>query len=849
MSPILRRAFKFLRLAVAVAFAAATAGALLLGVAYLYMAPKLPSIDSLKDVRLQVPLRVFSRSGRLVAEFGEKRRNPVTYDQVPKRMVHAFLAAEDDRFFQHPGVDYQGILRAAVHLIKTGNKGQGGSTITMQVARNFFLSREKTFARKLNEIFLALKIERELTKQEILDLYLNKIYFGNRAYGVQAAAHIYYGVGIDQLTLAQTAMIAGLPKAPSSFNPIVNPHRALERRAYVLGRMKYLGFISKQDYERAMQEPVSASVHALNVEVSAPYVAEMVRAQMVTRYGNDAYTAGYKVYTTLDGAAQKDATKALRTALLEYDRRHGYRGPDGHIDLKLHHDPAEWTRTLADMPVVGGLLPGLVTAVGQRDATVFLGADGSVKLDWDALKWARQYISDDRRGAAPKTAADILKVGDIVRVEPLGDSNWRLAEVPQVGGALVSLDPDDGAIRALVGGFDYYQSKFNRVTQAHRQPGSSFKPFVYSAALEHGFTAASLINDAPVVFNDPALESTWRPENYSGRFFGPTRLREALVHSRNLVSIRLLRAIGIDYAINYATRFGFPKDELPRNLSLALGSGGVTPLQLARGYAVFANGGFRVDPYFIERIVGEDGKTVYQAQPAVACRSCDVGVTTDGTNPAAAAPAPAQTAQAPAAAATPATPASSKPGAAATIVSPASSVTPVAAAPPIAPRVITPQNDYLMISMMRDVIRRGTGTAAMRLGRHDLAGKTGTTNDQRDAWFSGFNSKVVTTVWVGFDQVHPLGRHETGARAALPMWMEFMGAVLKGTPEIPLQQPPGLVTVRIDPETGLLANSDTPNPIFETFRADRVPKRVAQSHPDAGEDRQGGTSNIPKQIF
>jgi penicillin-binding protein 1A len=846
MSRFLRRLLKILRFGFAALFAATTAGAILLGAAYLYLAPKLPSIENLKDVQLQVPLRVFTADHKLIAEFGEKRRTPVKYQDVPDRMIKAFLAAEDDRFFQHPGVDYQGILRAVIHLIKTGQKGQGGSTITMQVARNFFLSREKTFTRKLNEIFLALKIERELTKEEILELYLNKIYLGNRAYGVQAAAHVYYGVGIDQLTLAQTAMIAGLPKAPSRFNPIINPSRALERRGYVLGRMHALGFITDSQYKSAMQEPVSATLHALNVEVPAPYVAEMVRADMVQRYGTDAYTAGYQVYTTLNAAHQREANQALRDALLAYDQRHGYRGAEKHIDLAQQPDQDSWNKLLSDLPVVGGLLPGLVTKVEDKSITVYLGKDGSIQIGWDGLHWARRYIDDNHRGPTPKKAGDILKPGDVVRVQRIGDAKWRLAQIPQVSGALVSLNPRDGAIEALVGGFDYYQSKFNRVTQARRQPGSSFKPFIYSAALNKGFTAASLINDAPVVFNDPALESTWRPENYSGRFFGPTRLREALVHSRNLVSIRLLQSIGVSYAIKYASRFGFPAGELPRNLSLALGSASVTPLQLATGYAVFANGGYRVKPYYIRRILNEDGAVLFRSDPAVACPHCDQksagGTQANKTAPAAdAANAQPEAPAAPAAGSTSADDGNedSVPAGTATDVPPTH----------LAPRIITPQNDYLMISMMRDVIRHGTGRAAMRLGRHDLAGKTGTTNDQRDAWFSGFNSDLVATVWVGFDQVHPLGRHETGARAALPAWISYMGAALRGVPEKPLDQPPGLVTVRIDPVTGLLASNTTPNAIFETFRTAHVPKQVAQSKPAAGSDRQGGTSGIPQQIF
>ncbi|NIP72108.1 MAG: penicillin-binding protein 1A [Gammaproteobacteria bacterium] len=807
------KSFRVLRVTLAAAFAAATAGVLALAAAYLYLAPQLPSIESLKDVRLQVPLRIYTADRRLIAEFGEKRRAPVRYDQVPDRMLHAFLAAEDDRFFSHPGVDYQGLLRAALHLIRTGEKGQGGSTITMQVARNFFLSSEKTYLRKLNEIFLALKIERELSKKEILELYLNKIYLGHRAYGVQAAAQVYYGKRIDELTVAETAMIAGLPKAPSRYNPIVNPERAVQRRNYVLGRMRELRYLGPQAYREASKAPVSASVHGLNVEVTAPYLAEMVRAEMVERFGTEAYTAGYEVVTTIRAGHQEAANEALRETLLEYDRRHGYRGPERHLDQV--QDPTVWDRALDDTPAVGTLMPGLVVEVQDQAAQVYLGRGREIHLDWEALSWAQPYIDANRRGPEPETAGDVLSRGALIRVEHLGEGRWRLAQVPEVSGALVALAPRDGAVTALVGGFDYYRSKFNRVTQARRQPGSNFKPFIYSAALSSGFTPASLINDAPVVFEDPALESTWRPENYSGRFYGPTRLREALVHSRNLVSIRLLRAIGVDTAIGYIQRFGFQRAELPRNLSLALGSATVTPLKVVSAYSVFANLGFRVAPHFIREIRAADGRTLYRAEPAVACAQCDRG--TGGA-------------------------ARRRPG-------------PLWAKdrPPrrLARRAISPQIAYLMNTMMRDVIRRGTGRRARVLGRDDLAGKTGTTNDQRDAWFSGFNHAVVATAWVGFDQVRPLGRGETGSRAALPMWIRFMDDVLKGVPERALQQPPGLVTVRIDPETGLLAGGDTPNAVFETFRADMVPKRVAEASSDPGEAQRPSRdgNGIPEQIF
>ncbi len=782
---------------------------------YLHLAPQLPSTESLKQVQYQVPLRIYTRDGELISEFGEKRRIPITVEQMPELLIRAFLAAEDDRFFDHPGVDYQGLLRAAVHLVMTGEKTQGGSTITMQVARNFFLSSEKTYLRKLNEIFLALKIEDELTKPEILGLYLNKIYFGNRTYGIAAAAQTYYGTDVQQLTLAQMAMLAGLPKAPSTNNPIANPDRAVVRRNYVLERMRELDYIDDAQYREALGEPNTAQLHSLPIEVEASYVAEMARAEMVQRYGEEAYTAGYRVITTLSGRLQQAANTALRAALLDYDQRHGYRGPEGHFNLAEHANPEAWERALSGYAFIGGLSPALVIQVEDRGAKVYRKGGETVELEWEDLSWAHPYINENHRGPAPKTAGDVLKSGDVIRLQPLPDGGWRLAQLPAVEGAFVALGPNDGGIAALVGGFDFNQSKFNRVTQAHRQPGSSFKPFVYSAALEKGFTAASLINDAPVVVEDSSLEGTWRPANYTGRFYGPTRLREALVNSRNLVSIRLLQAIDVSYAVDYASRFGFGDESLPRNLSLALGSGTVTPLDLVSAYAVFANGGFRVAPYFIERIEDLTGQTLYQAEPPVVCRECEQAQGAEDSGQ---------------------------------ITGETVSAGSEAARPHnVAPRVISAQNVYIMTSMMRDVIQRGTATAARTLGRQDLAGKTGTTNDQRDAWFCGFNSELAATGWVGFDKLYPLGDKETGGHAALPMWIDFMKTALQGVPDRPPAQPPGLVTVRLDPETGLLANAHTPNAIFETFFAGSAPTQVSGS--EAAEGTGYHRLATPEQLF
>ncbi len=792
---------KILRLGAITVAGLALAGAIAAGGLYIFLSPQLPSADILRDVRYQVPLRVYSQDGKLLAEYGEMRRSPVKLNEVPDLMIKAILAAEDDRFFQHPGFDYQGLLRAAWHLATTGQKSQGGSTITMQVARNFFLGREKTYLRKLTEILLSLKIEREFTKEEILELYLNKIYLGQRAYGIAAAAQTYYGVDLAKLSLAQMAMIAGLPKAPSRFNPIADPPRALERRNYVLGRMRTVNYIDEATYRTALKEPDTAALHSLTIEAEAPYLGELVRTDVVQRFGEDAYTAGYKVVTTIDTRLQSAANTALRDALLDYDYRHGYRGPEARITLSAQSGPDEWASALENHDPVGGLQAGLVVEVGVSNIKVFLKDGTLIYIPWTGLEWARRFIDDNQTGPAPQSPADIVKRGDIIRVKHLQDDRWRLAQVPVVEGALVALRPDDGAIVAMTGGFDFFKSKFNRATQAARQPGSSFKPFIYSAALDQGMTPATVINDAPVVFDDPGLEDAWRPENYTGKFYGPTRLREALVHSRNLVSIRVLRAIGIDSTIDYLSRFGFDKNALPRNLSLALGSGAVTPLNLASGYAIFANGGYRVTPYFIDRIEDIDGRVLVMSTPNRVCKEC--------------------------------------------------------AAPPIdqskpehsAPRVITAQNAYLITSMMRDVIRRGTGVRAKELGRSDIAGKTGTTNDQRDAWFAGFNPNIVTVAWVGFDDTHPLGNAETGGRAALPMWIDFMRSALQGVPDHVPEQPAGLVTVRIDPDTGLLADTKDRKAIFETFLADHVPTREAGAGSAESNGGQAGPPVMPEQLF
>lgn len=799
---------------------------------YHYVKPSLPSVENLKDVQLQVPLRIYSRDGLLISEYGEKRRVPVTFDEVPQTLVQAFLAAEDDRFYEHPGVDYQGLIRAAVQLALTGEKKQGGSTITMQVARNFFLSRKKTYLRKINEIFLALKIDRELSKNDVLTLYMNKIFLGHRAYGVGAAAQVYYGKPLDQLNLAQLAMIAGLPKAPSSYNPITNPQRATVRRNYVLGRMLELGFITPEEEEQARTAPITAERHAANIELDAPYIAEMARAEIFERFGEESYTGGYAVYTTVDSTLQEQATAAVHLVCNDYDRRHGYRGPVSSLDANILEQPERMQQVIDDTPVYGNLAAGIVTVVGEKQAEVFLDEQRRITIPWEGLEWAREYISADRRGKSPKLASDVVRPADLVYVlqeQPEKDSEeiyWRLAQIPKVNSALVSLDPHDGAINSLVGGYDFFQTKFNRVTQARRQPGSGFKAFIYSAALEHGFTAASTINDAPVVFEDASLETAWRPENYSGKFFGLTRLRYALTKSRNLVSIRLLRSIGINNAINHITNFGFTEDELPKNLSLALGTANVTPLQMARGYSVLANGGFLIDPYLVERIE-QNSNVIFQANPKFACDDCD-------------------------------TPVENEAGIETADVSVAEDSADKAVSdrqqiqtqPRWAPRVISSENRYIMYSMMQDVITSGTATRARVLNRRDLAGKTGTTNDQRDAWFNGYNQSIVATAWVGFDNNAELGAGEYGGRAALPGWIHFMRKALQKYPQdLEPEIPEGMVTIRIDPKSGKLAAIGQKDAIFEVFRADHVPEQRNQpddfSHGLPGTGNEGSGEAVP----
>ncbi|HEX7340389.1 MAG TPA: penicillin-binding protein 1A [Rhodanobacteraceae bacterium] len=791
-------------------------GGAAIGGAYWLVYPRLPSVASLKDVHLQVPLRVVGANGQLIAKFGEAHRDPVHIEDVPKNLKDAVMAAEDADFYYHSGIDIKGTLRAAVHVILSGGrKTQGGSTITQQVARNFFLSRQKTYTRKIVEVFTSYRIENELTKDQILELYLNKMFLGHRNYGVGAAAQYYYGKTVQQLTLPECAMIASSFQLPSVVNPIDGGKRALDRRNWVLGQMLSHGFINRAQYQKAVATPIDASAHEAPIKVNAAYVAEMARQKAMDLLGNAALTGGYTVHTTIVGKLQHDANLAVRDGLLAYEHRHGYRGPEGHADLPADATPKDYDNALARYTDIGGLEPGLVTRSDASHALVYLPDHSTITLDLAAVAWARPYISHSRRGAKPKAVDTVIKRGDIIRVKRDAKGQWQLSEIPAAEAALASIDPDNGAVKALVGGFSFLHSKYNRALMpgSGRQPGSGFKPYLYSAALAHGFTPASIINDAPVVFNDPSRPNgIWTPSNDNDKFSGPTRLRVALYQSKNLVAVRLLDATGLDFVRQYITRFGFALDQLPNNLSLALGTASTSPLNMARGFSVFANGGFLVTPYFITSITGRDGKPVYVADPTQTCRHCEQRQLEDPDKP--------ESLEQLASAASTAKPVLEP-------VSASSSAQPTA--PRLAPRAIGVRNAYLMTSMMHSVVTKGTGYAAHALGRHDLAGKTGTSNDWHDAWFTGFNAKLATSVWVGFDNYDSLGRGEFGAHAALPIWMSYMGAALKGTPDATLPMPPGIATLTINKQTGLPTSPNDPDAMQEIFKVEDVAKLRAQA--------------------
>ena len=811
---------KFLRLILRLFVLGALAGTWLLAGVYLYLSPGLPDVETLRDVRLQTPMRVYTREGDLIGQFGEQKRTPLLFTEIPPQFVDALLAAEDDNFFSHNGIDVLGLARAVSELVLTGEKGSGGSTLTMQVARNYFLSLERTFMRKFNEILLAIEIERALDKQEIFELYFNRVFLGHRSYGFEAASQVYYGKSIRELSLAQHAMLAGIPKAPSRNNPVSGPSAGEQRRDWILGRMLALNYIDQHQYSSAVDEPVTARHHGAKLSFAAHYAAEMARQQMLQRYGINAYNDGYHVYTTISSELQQRAQKNVIDGLIMYDKRHGFRGPERRLpiaELNVDAPPTDqWLKALGEMPVIAGLSPAIITDIDE-DKVSFLLADGSGHdLLWDnGLRQANRYMTENSLGGRPRSPADVVSVGDMVRVVEKDPGQWSLTQVPAVQAALVSLNPDDGAISAIVGGMGFELSKFNRATQAQRQPGSNFKPFLYSAALDHGFTAASLINDAPVILEDSSLEDIWRPENDGGKFHGPTRLRWALTKSRNLVSIRLLQQLGIEKLINYAQRFGFDTDNFARDLSLALGTHAMSPLDVATSYAMLANGGYKVEPYLISRIDNIDGEPVYAATPATVCRNCDEAELIDESELSME-----------------------------EILTHAQSSTPTL---PAAERIMDERVNFIIDSILRDVITRGTGRRALVLERNDIAGKTGTTNGPMDAWFSGYNRDLVTTTWVGFDNYTPLGRKEFGGTAALPIWIEFMREALKDSPQTERPLPPGIVHVRIDPDSGLLAEAGQRNAILEYFREEHVPEQGGgDGSTSAG---TSGTDDLIKDIF
>lgn len=784
--------------------------------AYQFLAPEIPDAAALRAIKTQVPLRVYSRDGKLIAQIGEQRRIPLQWEEIPPVVVDAFLAAEDDRFFEHPGVDWQGLVRALAANVTPGARLQGGGTITMQLARNTVLTSERTLRRKLKEVFLAMRLERSFTKHEILTLYLNRIFLGQRAYGVGAAAEVYFDKHARDLDLAEAALLAGLPRAPSVDNPVASVERAHGRRSYVLRRMLELGLIDQAAHDAAERVPISSRMHGPITELEAPFVAEMVRAEMVRQHGPEALTAGYSVYTTVDSRLQQAGNAAAWRAILEYDRRHGYRGPAEQLDPATLGDANAVGRAFRSHPNRGSLVTAIVTGVAERSAEVMRRNGARFTLDWDALSWARPVLDPlkDSLGPAPKTASDVLAPGQVIYLEPLPDGRLRLAQVPAVAGALVALDPADGAIVTLVGGFDFGASKYNRVTQAERQPGSAFKPFLYSAALERGFTPATLVNDAPIVLpggGGAEGDEEWRPQNITRKFYGPTPMREGLVRSRNLVSIRLLRGAGVGFTTRHIAGFGFSPAALPANLTLALGTGQVTPLEMARGFAVFANGGALVTPYFIDSVRDVADREIFKAEPLLACSLCAV----------AAVPA-AEVASAPAEPADATTPASAP-----------AVATPLPAGRR-APQAITPANAFVMTDMLTDVIQRGTATRATSLGRRDIAGKTGTTSDRRDTWFVGFNADLAAAVWLGFDQERSLGEQEEGGKTALPMWIYFMEEALRDQPEHRQPEPPGVVRMWVSRETGAPTRAGAPGALFESFIEQYAPRPGMIDYSDDG---------------
>jgi penicillin-binding protein 1A len=849
--------------------------------AYYYVAPGLPPAETIRDIPLQIPLRIFSRDGLLIEEVGERRRILVTFDDVPPHVVDAFVAAEDRRFFVHPGVDYQGILRAGLLLLKTGQISGGGSTLTQQLARDYFLSREQVFTRKLREAFLAYKIEKEFTKQEIMALFLNKMFFGQRAYGVAAAAQVYFGKNLKDINVAEAATLAGVLPAPSSYNPVRSPANALMRRSYVLGRMHDLDFIDDASFEEASDFAMESTLHGTANELVAPYVAEMVRREMLDRYGEATYSAGFKVITTLDSKMQRAATYSLRNGLLEFTRRRGYRGVIANAldNAELDPDvlptpyldwPEELQVALSDYRSPASLVVAIVTGLNDdNSANIVLQHGEAVVLPWHGISWAKPFIDWETTGPTPETVADVLQPGDFIYVMPITIGGYALAQLPKAQSAFVSVDPNDGAITGLSGGYDFSISKFNRVTQAIRQPGSSFKPFIYAAALQAGNTLATIVLDAPVVINSAALERLWRPINYGGRFYGPQRVRQGLVKSMNLLSVRLLlNKTGVGNTVRFLAPFGFNDSALPRNGSLALGGGNATPLDMAQAYASIANGGYAVTPYVIDSIIDADDKILYRANPALVCRECEVGENQATVQPLTAHDSLVSGDDIEVVARPDTTLRDLFPGLADEDLSAeqfaalAESYRPDANTAPdlfenfnIAPRIMSAQIAYLIQDAMRNVITGGTGIRANRaLHRSDLSGKTGTSNDGRDAWFAGFNKRVVAITWVGYDDHTPLGPREEGSRTALPIWIEFMRAVILSTPVEQMPMPEGIVSVRINKITGCQATSFDPyeDTMFEKFRENNEPKcDTAEAQPDifnSPDDYDEPAEDIPEGI-
>ena len=758
--------------------------------------PELPEIESIQTLKLKVPLRVYSNDGLLMAEYGSERRIPVRVEDAPPLLIAAVLAAEDDRYYQHSGIDYQGIVRAIFANLRTGSIAQGASTITMQVARNYYLSRERTYVRKAKEALLSIQLESYLSKDEILELYLNKIFLGHRAYGFGAAARAYYGKPLSELDLAQFAMLAALPKSPSRINPLTNPENARTRRNYILGRMLKLDYITKSEYEQATTSELTAAYHISEVELDAPYVAEYVRQAIYEKFGENAYEDGYQVFATVESKYQRAATRSLREGLITYDQRHGFRGALRNWDITLLDTEEKIFNVLKQLEPSREIIPVLILEVLEDHVNAVTKSAQKITIPWEHMQWARRYITVRQLGPKLNKPSDVVKVGDIVFARPVSEVDWELMQIPQAEGALIAIDPENGAIKAMAGGFDYYLNKFNRATQAVRQMGSNIKPFVYSAALDRGFTAASLVSGAPVVVADSSTNIVWRPENYSGKVFGPTRLRKALSLSLNLVSVRLMRGIGQEFTVDHVNKFGFDRETLPEGLALALGSATATPLDVVSGYSVIANGGYEIEPYVIEIVKNRHGVVVMRGKTVEVCNTCLPSEESED---------PGELVDLP------------------TVR--------------VAKRVISNANAYIMNNLLREVIDSGTARKAKVLGRPDLGGKTGTTNNFEDAWFSGFTSKLAATAWVGFDTPADLGRHESGSKAALPFWIDFMRVALENVPvKLPLK-PDNILVTTVHSKTGAGVAEDDPQGLQEVFIVGSEPRFTAayvQTEPDSG---------------